>query len=561
MAVGQPNFSAAKTPVKRAGHPGLMASSLVIAVIVGLPILMLFLLAASGSGEDWPHLLENVLPQSVRTTLILMVLVGVFTGSAGIVSAWLVMAFDFPFRRILAWALILPLAIPTYLAAYAFGEFFHFTGPVQTAYRAIFGFESARDYWFPDIRSVAGATVVLSAVLYPYVYLTCRVVFIMQGRNLADAARTLGASPARVFFRVLLPVSRPAIAAGVALVLMETLNDIGAAEYLGVRTLTFAVYSTWLNRGSIEGAAQIALVMLVIIFALLLAEQWARRQQRYHQSRATQLRSPPLRRRLSGWRAAIAFVAAAAPVVFGFAIPVQVLGSYAVKRLDQIADPALLSALINSVLTAAATAITTVLIALFMLNAARVSRSRLQTALTRSSTLGYALPGTILGFGLLYALTAFDHHIGVFLRSLFGVSPGLLLSGTVVAVVLACSIRFVALADGSIRSGMEKLPPHLDEAARSLGRNPAQSATRVLLPLLRPAIFTAAILVFVDTVKELSATIVLRPFGFDTLATHVYENASRGAVQDGAIAALLIIITALIPVIVLSRALMQDQAD
>ena len=559
--MGQPNFSATKAPARRLRHPALLAISMAIALVVSLPILKLAQLAAGGSGGDWPHLLENVLPQSVQTTLLLMVMVGLVTASAGIVSAWLVMAYDFPFRRILAWALILPLAIPTYLAAYAFGEFFHFTGPVQTAYRAIFGFQSARDYWFPDIRSTAGATVVLSAVLYPYVYLTCRVVFIMQGRILADAARTLGANPVRVFFRVLLPVSRPAIAAGVALVLMETLNDIGAAEYLGVRTLTFAVYSTWLNRGSIEGAAQIALVMLAIIALLLLAEQWARRQQRFHQTRATQLRSPPLRRQLSGWRAAIAFVAAAAPVVFGFAIPVQVLASYALKRMDQIVDPALLSALINSVLTAAATAFTTVMIALFMLNAARLARSRLQNALTRSSTLGYALPGTILGFGLLYALAAIDNGIGYALKSIAGASPGLLLSGTVVAVVLACSIRFVALADGAIRSGMEKLPPHLDEAARSLGRNPAQSARDVLLPLLRPAIFTAAILVFVDTVKELSATIVLRPFGFNTLATHVYENASRGAVQDGAIAALLIIVTALIPVIVLSRALMQDQAE
>lgn len=556
-----PLKSIAAAPVKPAGHPVLLAITVAAALVVVLPIATIALIAASGSGDVWPHLIENVMPRSVQTTLILMALVGILTASMGIVSAWLVMAYDFPFRRILAWALVLPLAIPTYLAAYAFGEFFHFTGPVQTGLRALLGFESARDYWFPDIRSTGGAAVVLSAVLYPYVYLTCRVVFIMQGRNLADVARTLGATPIRVFFRILLPVARPAIAAGVALALMETLNDIGAAEYLGVQTLTFAVYSTWLNRGSIEGAAQIALMMLALVFILLIAEQWARRRQRYHQTKTTHLKSPPLRVHLKGWQAGLAFMLAMMPIAFGFAIPVYVLGGYALRRLEQLFEPALLSALGNSVLTASATAIITVVTVLVLLNSARLSRRRFQSALTRVSILGYALPGTILGFGLLYALAAIDNQIDGWLRATIGVSSGLLFSGTVLAVVLACSIRFMALADGAIRSGFEKLSPNLDEAARSLGRTPARSASDVLLPLLRPAIFTAAILVFVDTVKELSATIVLRPFGFNTLATHVYENASRGVVQDGAVASLLIIATALVPVVVLSRSLMRDKAE
>lgn len=561
MAAAPLRSTASTPPVRPAGQPLLLLLAIVIVLIVLAPILTIAGIASAGSGDAWPHLIENVLPRSVQTTLVLMALVGVFTASMGVVSAWLVMTFDFPFRRILAWALVLPLAIPTYLAAYAFGEFFHFTGPVQTTIRALFGFQSARDYWFPEIRSTLGAAIVMSAVLYPYVYLTCRVVFIMQGRNLAEAARTLGATPMRVFFRVLLPVARPAIAAGVALALMETLNDIGAVEYLGVQTLTFAVYATWLNRGSIEGAAQIALVMLALVFALLVAEQWARRRQRYHQGRTTELKSPPMRRRLAGWRAALALLLTLMPVAFGFAIPLQVLGGYALKRLDQLFEPALLGALVNSVLTASAAAIIAVAAVLVLLNAARLSRSRLQSALTRFSVLGYALPGTILGFGLLYALAAIDRNIDALVRSVTGMSTGLVFSGTVTAVILACSIRFLALADGAIRSGLEKLPPNLDQAARSLGRTPAGSALSVLLPLLRPAIFTAAILVFVDTVKELSATIVLRPFGFDTLATHVYENASRGVVQDGAVAALLIIATALVPVVVLSRALMRDRAE
>lgn len=559
MAISRPS-TAASPPVKRPRHIALLCLTLVVALIVLTPILTIAKIAAAGSGEDWPHLVEIVLPRSAQTTLFLMLLVGVLTASMGVVSAWLVMAYDFPFRKVLAWALILPMAIPTYLAAYAFGEFFHFTGPVQSAIRSIFGYTTSRDYWFPDIRSVAGAAIVLSAVLYPYVYLTCRVVFLLQGRNIADAARTLGAPPMHVFLRILLPVARPAIAAGVALALMETLNDIGAAEYLGVNTMTLAVYTTWLNRGSIEGAAQIAMVMLVIVLALLMAEQWARRRQRYHQMQTTQLKSPPLRKQLTGWRSALAFLLTLMPVGFGFAIPVYVLGGYALRRIEQFFEPELLAALGNSVITAAAAACLAIMIVLFLLNAARLARSRLMATVNRVSLFGYALPGTILGFGLLYSLTAIDRHIGSILQITMGNTVGLVLSGSVLAVVLACTIRFLALADGAIRSGLEKLSPNLDEAARSLGRKPLGSAMHILLPLLRPAILTGAILVFVDTVKELSATIVLRPFGFNTLATHVYENASRGVVADGAPAAMLIIATALVPVIVLSRSLMADKA-
>ena len=455
---------------------------------------------------------------------------------------------------------MLPLAVPPYLAAYAFGEFFTFTGPVQSAYRTILGFQTAQDYWFPDIRSTGGAALVLTCVLYPYVYLTSRVVFLMQGRNIADVARTLGARPAKVFWRVLLPVARPAIAAGVALVLMETINDIGASEYLGVRTLTFSVFTTWLNRGSLEGAAQISIVMLMLVVALLLAEQYARRRQRFHNSRATQLRARPPRTRLSGLAGAGTALLVLAPILLGFGIPLLIFGRYASNRLASLSEPALADALLNSVLTAGTTAAVTVVLALLLLNAMRLSRAPLVAVLVRFGSVGYALPGTILGVGLLFSLARFDNALDAFARANFGISTGLLLTGSAAAVVLACSIRFLALAEGAIRSGLEKLPPHLDEAARSLGRTPGHSAAAVLLPLLKPAIMTAAVLVFVDTVKELSATILLRPFGFNTLATLVYENASRGAVEDGALAALLIILTALAPVMLLSRALARDHA-
>jgi iron(III) transport system permease protein len=545
--------------VKRNGHPFAVLIAVAVAAAVLMPIVTVAVLALSGTGADWPHLARYVLPGSALTTLSLLAMVAAGTASIGVTSAWMVVAYDFPLRRVFAWALVLPLAVPPYLAAYAFAEFFHFTGPVQSMLRAVFGLATSRDYWFPDIRSTPGLAVVLSSVLFPYVYLTARMVFIMQGRNIGDVARTLGAKPAKVFLRILLPVARPAIAAGVALVLMETINDIGAAEYLGVRTLTFSVYTTWLNRGSLEGAAQIAVLLLALVVFLLVAEQWARRRQRFHAGRASQMRARPARVALGGWKAIAASLAVTLPILAGFGIPLFVFGDYARRRLEQFAEPMLAKAFINSVITATATAIITVAAALLLINAIRLSRSRAVPALVRLSAVGYALPGTILGLGLLIALARFDNLVDGLARTYFGVSLGLLLTGSAAAVVIACAIRFLALAEGAIRSGLEKLPPNLDEAARSLGRSPTASAASVLLPLLEPAIFTAAVLVFVDTVKELSATMLLRPFGFNTLATHVYENASRGVVEDGAVASLLIILTALVPVVLLSGALMRDR--
>ena len=544
---------------KRPHHPWLKLFALAVSLVVLLPVLSLAYVALSGTGEDWPHLVRNVLPGASATTLYLMAMVAMATSVAGVASAWMVVAYEFPLRRTLSWALVLPLAVPSYLAAYAFGEFFEYGGPVQGLVRALFGLQSVRDYWFPDIRSTPGCALVLSSVLYPYVYLTTRIVFLMQGRNIADVARTLGARPAKVFWRVLLPVARPAIIAGAALVLMETINDIGAAEYLGVRTLTVAVYQTWLARGSLEGGAQIALLMLVLVLLILAAEYWARQRRRFHTGRATHMKAHPPRVALTGFKALLATVLTALPVLLGFGIPIFVFGQYALRRLDQFTAPALVDAFVNSLLTASCTALLTVTLALFLLNAVRLARSHDVRAIVRLASIGYALPGGILGLGLLFALARFDNTLDAFFRAYLGHSTGLLLTGSAAGVILACTIRFLALAEGAIRSGLEKLPGHLDEAARSLGRTPAQSAAAVLLPLLKPAILTAAVLVFVDTTKELSATILLRPFGFSTLATHVYENASRGAPQEGAAAAIVIILTALVPVLLLSGALARDR--
>jgi iron(III) transport system permease protein len=543
----------------RALHPAqrvAYAAPIMTVLIVLLPLAVLLFIALTSSSSEVTSLLSSVLPRAALVTAELLFLVAVLTGGVGVVTAWLVVEFDFPLRRFLSWALVLPVAIPTYIAAYAFVEFFNFAGPVQGLIRSIFGFETVRDYWFPNIRSMGGAALIMSLVLYPYVYLAARVVFLMQGRQQADVARSLGASPQRVFWKVLLPMARPAIAAGVSLALMEALNDLGAVEYLGVRTLTFSIYNTWLAQGSLGGAAQLACAMLIVVFVLLRVERNARRSQSFQGGRHLGMQTAPRGVRLNGWRAVLASTACLAPVAFGFGIPAYVIGTFALKRLDQVAEPALHSALFNSILVGLTTATLTVFTALMLINSVRVLKSRFARALVRFASIGYAVPGTALALGLLFALAGFDNWFDSVMRAQFGISTGLLLTGSMAGIVLACSIRFLTLGEGTIQAGFEKLPANLDGAARNLGQTAAGAARTVLLPLLSPSILTAAVLIFVDTLKELPATILLRPIGFNTLATFVYENASRAAVEDAAVAALLIVLAGLAPVIFLSRTLL-----
>ncbi|KQT69781.1 MULTISPECIES: ABC transporter permease [unclassified Aureimonas] len=551
---------AAAGPVGRSRHDrAYLAAGILVALAVILPLASLLVIALSGSAANWPHIAQSILPQASRVTLLLMLGVAILSGTVGVLTAWLVATFDFPGRRLFAWALVLPLAVPTYIAAYCFVEFLHFTGPVQTGLRALFGFETRRDYWFPDVRSLGGAVVILSSVLYPYVFLTVRMVFLMQGRKAADVARTLGASRARVFFRVLLPMARPAIAVGVTLALMEAVNDIGAVEFLGVRTLTFAVYSTWLNRGDLEGATQIALLMLSVIVALVAIERFARRRQRFTLHRADRPRAG--RERLGGGRAWLATVACLLPIASGFGIPAVVLGAFAMRRLDQAADPQLWRALLHTVAIAGAAGAVTVAAAFVMAYGIRLTHSKRLATLARIGALGYAVPGTVLAIGILVPLAAFDNALDAAMRASFGVSTGLLLSGSGFAIVYACFVRFMAMGHGSVESGFAKLSSHFDMAARTLGRGPGGTLREVLLPLMRPAVLTAFLLVFVDASKELSATILLRPFDFETLATFVYASASRSAFEDGALAALLIVLVGILPVILLTRSLTEAVSE
>lgn len=548
----------ARIRLRRSSDTPFIAAAILVGLVVTMPLMALVWLAVSGTSENWAHLATTILPEASWTTLLLMSGIAVTAGSMGVVTAWLVATFEFPGRRLFSWALVLPLAVPTYIAAYCFVEFLHFAGPVQGAIRAVFGYKSSREYWFPDIRSLWGAVLILSSVLYPYVFLTVRMVFLMQGRKAADVARTLGASQASIFLRILLPLARPAIAIGVTLALMEAVNDIGAVEFLGVRTLTFAVYSTWLNRGDLYGATQIALLMLVVIVLLVAVERFARRRQRFTLGRAD--RPVPGSQRLTGGKAALAWLACVMPILLGFGIPFAVLADYAVKRLDQLADPQLWRALEHTVVLAGTTGLVTVIASFFLAYGVRLTGSRRLILLTRFAVLGYAIPGTVLAIGILIPLAGFDNWVDAHMRATFDVSTGLLLSGSGFAIVYACFVRFMAMGHGSLESGFGKVSTHLDMAARTLGRTPGATMVEVLLPLMRPALLTAFLIVFVDATKELSATILLRPFDFETLATFVYQQTSRSAFEEGAVAALLIVLVGMLPVAILNRSILAETA-
>jgi len=535
--------------LKQSGNLGWSVAAFLISLIALLPLLAIALIALKPSGDTWPHLIANVLPGAVRRTLLLMAGVGSLSLLIGAGTAWLVTMYRFPGRRYLQWLLLLPLAIPTYIIAYTYLEMLDYSGMVQTALRGLFGWRNARDYWFPDIRSLRGAILVMSAVLYPYVYITARASFIAQSVCVLEVSRTLGRNAVETFWQVALPLARPALAAGVALVQMETLNDIGAVEFFGVRTLTLAVYDTWLDRNSLAGAAQIACVMLLFVFALLMIERALRAGRRFHHTtgKYRDLREDSL----PGWRGLLASGACAIPVLFGFLLPAAVLLHDALVHVAAGLASEFWEAALNSLMLAAAAAALAVGFAVVLAYARRQTRSQLiQTASTLPS-ISYAIPGTVLAIGLLIPLAGFDNFFDGLMRSLFGVSTGLVLSGTAFAIVLAYTIRFLAASLGAVEAGLSKVSRNIDAAARTLGATLSEALVKVHLPLLRPALGAAALLVFVDSMKELPATLLLRPFNFDTLATQVFTLVSLYRYEEAGVSALTIVLVSLAPVLLL----------
>ncbi|EPF80272.1 ABC transporter permease [Acinetobacter gyllenbergii] len=528
--------------------PSLFSLSGLFTILACLPILALIWSALQGNSEIWEHLIRYILPPTLVDTTLLLLGVGLLTILIGTGSAWLVTAYQFRGRAFLNWALLLPLAVPTYIIAYSYIDLLHPIGPIQSMLGTWFGWDRQPD-WFPNIRTVWGCIFLLSFVLYPYVYLSTRAMFLMQSASLIEVARSLGLKPNQVFTRVAIPLARPAIAVGASLALMETINDIGATEFLGVKTLTLSIYSTWTNQSDLASAAQIAIFMLMIITFLVIIERFGRRKQRYMNSaqRSKLMPAQPI----TGMKALLLFGLGFIPVAIGFLIPTSYLVAESYKRLQYAGfSPELLQASINTLSLASIATFITVLIAFLIVSAARFNQN---TWFSRISSLGYAIPGTVLAIGLMLSLGAIDHAVADFLEFQLGIHTGLLFLGTTFTLIYAYCVRFLAIAIGGIESGYNRIHPVFDDAAKNLGHNRSATLWRVHLPLLRPAMISAALLIFVDCMKELPATLLLRPLNLETLATQLYAEASRGTYEDGAIAALLIVVVGLIPVILLAR--------
>ena len=495
----------------------------------------------------------------MQTTLAL--LAGVATGTLliGVSTAWLVSMYEFPGRRVLEWLLVLPLAMPAYVVAYVYTDLLEYAGPVQQTLRSIFGWQSARDYYFPEIRSLGGAIAVMTATLYPYVYLLSRSAFTEQTGGITEAARLLGCGRWSAIRRISLPMARPAIVVGLALVMMETLNDYGTVEFFSVQTLTVGIFNVWLVMNNSGGGAQIALVLMAFVVALLFAEHSARRKRAYH--------DPTLRRAdiqpysLGRGTGTLALLFCLVPVAAGFLIPTVLLVSYSLDYYEVSLNNDFAHAALNSLTLSSIAAVAAVLIGLFLAYAARIEKSRPLLGLARFASLGYAVPGAVLAIGTLIPFGIFDNLVDSTARDLLGLGTGLILSGTIFAVLFAYVVRFLALAYGSLEAGFGRVSPNLDSAARVLRHSPVMTLIRVNLPLLRRSLLTAALLIFVDCMKELPATLLLRPFNYETLATWVYQYASDELLEECALGAVTIVAAGILPVILLTRVMNRRRAS
>ncbi|KXS52371.1 MAG: iron ABC transporter permease [Marinobacter sp. T13-3] len=558
------------TEVATSANPGLtqpllakrtskrwMISALLTTAIVALPVLSVLFIALFPEENIWPHLINTTLPRYLSTTLQLMLGVGVLTLVLGLATAWAVTMCEFPGRKFFEWALLLPFAIPAYVIAYVYTSLLDYAGPVQSALRDWFGWANATDYWFPQIRTLEGAILMIGLVLYPYVYLLARAAFMEQSPSLFSVSRSLGHSALSTFFRVVLPIARPAIAVGLSLVLMETLNDFGTVDFFAVQTLTRGLFDTWMNLGNLGGAAQIATTMLIFVVILVTLERYSRRRQQQYAARDN--RDPIHRFTMSFPRQLICVATCAVPFIFGFLIPAATLGYYAWDYFDVSWTPDFIENTFNSLFLSSAAALTTLLIGVTLAYSRRLHDTRGMQILMRLSSLGYAMPGAVLAVGVIVPLAGFDNWLDGLMRDYFGFSTGLLLSGSAFALVFAYTVRFLAVSAGSVESALQKVTPSMDMASRSLGHTPGNTLLKVHLPMLRGTLVTAALVVFVDCMKELPATLILRPFNFDTLATYVYQFASDEMLQHSALPALIIVVAGIIPILLMNRSISKSR--
>lgn len=515
--------------------------ALAIALIVAVPILIILGSVFLDSGGTWRHLSETVLPTYLKNSLLISLGVGFGSVIIGLPAAWLVAMYQFPGRRVFEWLLLLPLAMPTYLMAYTYTDFLEFAGPVQSWIRQITGL-GVGDYWFPEIRSLGGAIFTFSFVLYPYVYLFCRAAFLEQSICVIEASRTMGRTPWQCLHSIGLPLARPALAGGVALVIMESLADYGAVDYFAIDTFTTGIYRTWAGLGSPVGAAQLSALLLTLIFLILAIEKLSRGPRRFFHT-TNRYRAIP------GWllsrpRQILAIALCSVPIIIGFLLPVGILLHLAVSQGAM--GGSFMDSARHSFILAGSTAVIAVAISLVLAYSKRQSPSRLRSAIQQMASLGYAVPGSVIAIGVMLALGEWD---GLVVKLGFG--P--LLGGTIAGLLFAYVVRFLAVALNSIEAGFQKINPSLDQAGRTLRAGTWRLLARVHFPLLRSSALAAGILVFVDVLKELPATLIIRPFNFDTLAIRVYHLAGDERLAEAAVPALLIVGVGLLPVIILSR--------
>ncbi len=535
----------------------LVIAAFVVAALTAAPILSVWSnIFAGGTGETWRHLASTVLPEYVANTLWLCLGVGSGVIVVGVSTAWLVTMHDFPGRRLFQWALVLPLAVPAYVMAYTYTDLLQFVGPLQTWMRERFGWHSG-DYWFPDVRSLGGAIVMFIFVLYPYVYLLARTAFLERASGMMEVGRSLGLGPLASFFRISLPLARPAVAAGTALALMETLADYGTVAYFAVHTFTTGIYRAWFSLGDRIAAAQLSAALLGFVVLVLLVERYSRGRARFHDT--TGRNRPHPGRRLSGTSAVAAVLACTVPLTIGFLLPAALLLKMAVTEGDAQFGTRFVQLAGNSFTLAASTSLLAVGLALLLAYAVRSSRRRWAQLMTRVVALGYAVPGSVIAVGVLIPVTRLDNWLAASIEQSFGTNPGLLLTGGIAALVYAYLARFLAVALQTVETGLAKITPSMDDAARSLGLGQTDTLLRVHLPLLRGSLLTGGLLVFVDVMKELPATLVMRPFNFDTLATQAYILASDERLAEASTAALTIVAVGILPVIAVSLGIARAQ--
>lgn len=534
----------------------LVASALVLGLPLFVVVFALIELLVGGDYTTIGHLWRTVIPEYVSHSVWLMLGVAVGVITLGVSTAWLTTSCRFPGQKILSWALLLPLAMPAYITAYTYTGMLDYSGPVQDTLRSVFGW-SYGDYWFPQIRSLGGAIVVLSLVLFPYVYLITRATFLQQSATTLEAGRSLGLTPWQCFVRIALPLARPAIVTGTTLALMETLADYGTVQYFGVTTFTTGIFRTWYGLGDLTGALQLAGLLLAAVISLILLERWSRKKARYDQRNPR----PATPFELRGGKAWLASIACWLPLIFGFLLPALQLAAWSIERWEVWTTGDFWQLTWNSFALAFVAALLVVMLALWL----AYGRRQVPTRAVRSSVafagLGYAIPGLVIAVGLLVLLTSVDGVIIDLSKRWFDYNPGLLLSGTLFALLFAYAVRFLSVALQTVQAGLAEIRPSMDEAARIHGYKPMQVLRLIHLPLLRPSVLTAIILVGVDVLKELPATLVLRPFDFNTLAVRAYEMAGDERLADAGPPALMMVLVGLIPVILLSRAMLKSQQN